>query len=368
MSGSFPTFSRWFDSPGWPLARWTSTPWWPADTLATQQYALLQLLSTAVDERLELAPIVTSLAKEHRGRFRRRLYRLSKRLAAGTLLPDALEQTPGTLSEEQTLAIRFGTQSGTLPEVLRMLIQSHDQSLQSIRYRVRQITFYGTFVGVLFLLVLSFIMIKIIPSFQAILDDFSLDMTTSLKLLVGASNLLVQLGPIILLGMIFCYWLVRTDLPQRFFRRRILSRIFQPVSELRTAGVLRLLAIAQQSGRPLPASLSTLARYHYDSMIRNKLLFARNEVEQGAELWMSFAAVKLISPAESRVLENSIAADSAVWTLQHLADWKCKLVERRLDVYIELLTPSVILLMASNVLLTALATLTPLFEMTTALS
>jgi len=326
------------------------------------------MLSVAVTERLELAPLVTSLANENRGRYRRRLYRFAKRMAAGTSLPDALEQTPGTLSDEQMLAVRFGIQSGTLPEVLGCLVEQRDQSLNSISHRVRQVGFYGVLVGILFLLVLTFIMTKIIPSFQAILDDFSLDITEPLKLLIGVSNAVVQLGPIIPLALLFCWWLVKSELPQRFFRRRVLSRLFKPITQLRTANILRLLAIAQQAGRPLPGSLSTLARYHYDSMIRNKLLFARNEVEQGTEIWSSLAKTGLLASAESRALESSAAANSTAWTLQHLADWKRNHVARRFDIYIELLMPVVIVLMALVVLFTALATLTPLFKMINELS
>lgn len=371
MSESFPTFGRfagWLGRLVWPFSLWTSTPWWPADTLASQQHALLQVLSVATTERLDLAPLVTSLANEHRGRYRRRLYRFVKRIAAGTSLPDALEQTPGTLSDDQMLSIRFGIQSGTLPEVLSSLVEHREQSLNPIGDRIRQICFYGLVLSTLFLLVLTFIMVKIIPSFQAILYDFSLDTTGPLELLIGVSNAIVELGPIIPLALLFCWWLVKSERPQRFFRRRVLSRVIKPVTQLRSANILRLLAIAQQAGRPLPGAVSTLARYHYDSMIRSKLLFVRNEIEQGADLWKSFSKTHLLAPAESKALESSASANSLAWTLQHLANWKRNRVVRRFDIYIEFLMPAVIILMASAVLLTALATLTPLFKMINDLS
>ncbi len=350
------------------MSQWTSTPWWPADTLASKQQALLQVLSAAVAERLEVAPLVMSLAQEQRGRYRRRLFRLGKRIAAGTSLPAALEQTPRALSDEQMLAIRFGIQSGTLTEVLRSLVDQHEQSSNPIGHRLRQIGFYGTFVGVLFFLVLSFLMIKIVPSFNAIMDDFELESTEPLKLLVKITDALVQTGPLIPLMLLFGVWLLKSEYPQRFFRRRVLSRIFKPVARLRSANLLNLLAVAQQAGRPLPGAISTLARYHYDSLIRHKLLFVRNEVEQGTDLWTSLTTARLLSPAESRALTNSTSADSTVWTLRHLAAWKRNRVARRFDIYVEFLLPIVIVLMASVVLLTALATLTPLFKMVDNLS
>ncbi|MGI9427902.1 MAG: type II secretion system F family protein [Bythopirellula sp.] len=366
MSESFPVFAsiaRWLSRPAWQFSRWTSTPWWPADTLASQQQALLQVLSVAVSERLEFAPLVTSLAMEHRGRYRRRLHRFAKRLAAGTSLADALEQTPGTLSDEQTLAIRIGSQSGTLIEVLRSLVAQREQSLNAIGHRFRQVGFYGALVGLLFVAVLTYIMLTIIPSFQAIMEDFDLEITEPLKLLIKASHSVVQLGPVIPLALLFCWAMVNSERPQRFLRRRVWSRFVKPVTQLRTASVLRLLAITQQTGRPLAGTISTLGRYHYDSKIRNKLLFVRNEVEQGTDLWKSLCDTRLLTAAESRVLESAVAAGTVDWTLRHLANWKRERALLRFNMYAEFMMPVVIILMASIVLLTALATLTPLFKL-----
>jgi len=370
LSKPFPTFARWISWLGHPvltISSWTSTPWWPADTLASKQRALLQLLSVAVAERLELAPLVRSFSEEHRGRYRRRLYRLSQRLAAGTSLPDALEQTPGVLTDEQMLAIRLGMQSGILSEVLPVLVDQQ-QSSSPVSHRLRQIGFYGTFLAILFFLVLSFILIKIVPSFQAIMFDFDIEGTEPLDFLIGISSAIVSTGLLLPLALLFCAWLILSEWSRRFFRRRMLSRIFRPVTQLRSANLLNLLAIAQQAGRPHPGTLSTLARYHYDSFIRNKLLFVRNEVEQGADLWKSLTQARLLSPAESRALTSSQTADSTVWTLRHLSAWKRNRIIRRCEIYVDFLVPAVIVLMAAVVLLTALATLTPLIKLTETLS
>lgn len=367
MTELFPTFARIWPGP-WNLPLQLSTPWWPADTLASKQRSLLRVLSVATAERLELAPLVGSLAEEHRGRYRRRLKRLAQRLAAATALPEALEQTPGALSDEQVLAVRFAIQSGTLCESLRSLVKRGEQPSNQIGHRMRQIGFYGTLVSAFFLLVLSFMMIKIIPSFRAIFDDFELSLPRLSELLIRISVAAVNYWYAIVLALIFAVWLVRSEISRRFFRRRVLSRMLPTVVQLRSADLLSLLAVAHQAGRPLPGAISTLARYHYDSLIRHKLLFVRNEVEQGAELSSSLAAAGLLSPAESRALASSTSTDTTVWTLRCLADWKQTRVARRFDTYVDFLLPAVVLFMASIVLFTAMATLLPLFELTMSLS
>ena len=140
------------------------------------------------------------------------------------------------------------------------------------------------------------------------------------------------------------------------------------MAKLRAAFLLDLLAVAQQSGRPLPGALSTLARYHYDSLIRHKLLYVRNEVEQGADVYDSMATARLLSPVESKALALAPQPDVRVWTMHRLASWKRRRVSGRLDLAVELVFPVVILMMASIVLLVALGTLSPLHSMISGLA
>ena len=337
MNQHFPTFERaWnafgnFSPAGWPLPQWLSTPWWIADTLTAKQRSLLRIVTVGINEKLELTPLIWSLATEHRGKYRRRLFQLARRLESGTPLPVALEQTPNVLSDEQLLAVRFAVQSGTLSQTLTETLSSSDTAAQQIANRLKQIIFYGGVVATLFTLVLTFMMVKIVPSFQAILDDFSLEITEPMEMLIVIANVITIWGPLFLLILLLFLWLAKSQAMRRFFRRRILSRMLKPVAQLRAANLLSLLAVTQENGRPLPGAISTLARYHYDSLIRRKLLFVRNEIEQGSELWSSMAKVRLLSTAEARALESAADAGALPWTMRKLAQWKQDRVTRRLD-------------------------------------
>lgn len=347
---------------------WLCTPWWPADTLAAKQRSLVRMLSAAAEEHLEAAPLVACLSREHRGRYRRRLRRLAHRLATGMSLADAVEQTPGALSDEEVLAVRFGDQSGTLSATLSNLLDTRNQATARIAARLRQMTFYSTVVLTMYILILTFLMIKIIPSFNAIFNDFELETPKPLQLLVFLSQMAVDYFYVILLVLLGLAWLFRSETSHRFFRRKIWSRIMPPVAQLRAADLLDLLSVTVQSGRPLTGSLSTLARYHFDTYIRHKLLFVRNEVEQGAKVWNAMAIVRLLTPAESTALECSTSPESQAWSLRQLAQLKRGRVARRIDLGVNLLQPLVILLLAGLVLFVAVACLSPLFNLIGGLS
>ncbi len=367
MQANFPTFDR-VKHALRRLSPVLTTPWWSADRLPLKQRALLRILKLAATERLEAAPLVASLAAEDRFRFRRRLRLLSRRLATGTLLSDALEQTPGVVSDQQQLAIRFGEQSGTLPAILTNLLEHDETTSKEVDRRLRQISFYATITLSIFVLVLSFILIKIIPSYQAIHDDFDLQMPEPLTLVIGASRFAEEYWFLIVLAIVAMIWLVRSERSRRFFRRKLGSRILPTVAQLRSADLLNLLSVSVHSGRPLAGALSTLARYHYDALVRHKLLFVRNEIEQGADIWESMAAARLLTPSESRALNDSTSSESRAWAMKQLAKLRRGRVGGRIEMVVMLLQAVVILLLAGAVLLVALACLVPLFDMVSGLA
>jgi type II secretory pathway component PulF len=367
FSSYFPTFLRAIHGT-LVLSPWKSTPPWPADTLASQQKSLLRILGVAAEDRLEGAPLIAALAIEHRGSYRRRLRRLARRLAGGMSLTDALEQTPGVLSDEHALAIRFGEQSGTLSTTLARLLDHPSPAEVRVVARLRQISFYFVVVGTIFLFIMSFFMIKIMPSFQAIFQDFEMNLPHITILMISISQVFVDYWFLFAIPLLVLAWLVRSQSSRRFFSRNISSRILRPIAQLRVANVLGLLAGNARAGRPLAGALSTLARYHFDAKLRHKLLFVRNEMEQGFDPWESMARAKLVSSAESDALAKASSSETRAWTLDRLADKKRGQVERRIDFYITLLQPAITLLIAAVVLFVAVACLAPVFNLTSSLT
>lgn len=330
-------------------------PWWPADSLDARQQSLAHVLRGAVAGQIALAPLVAGLAAEHRWTTRRRLNRLAKRLQQGTPLAEALEQTPGALADEEVLAIRFGSQLGILPAVLDGLLRDDATSGPRLRARFRRMTSYLGGILLIGTIITSFILFKIVPSFQAIMSDFEMSVPWALQTLIGIGNFVETylLLPILLLSAVA--WFLSAGPPKWYVRRLLAARILRPAAQLRSANLLELLALATRAGRPLAGALSTLARYHYDTAIRQKLLFVRNEVEQGANLWQSLKTVRLLTPAEARVLTLESPIGAPDWTMEQLAQARRTRVVSRIETLFDWLEPACILLPASAVLLIALA-------------
>ena len=311
-------------------SNWRSTPLWDADPQASVQASLVQLLSFAHRQRQPLAPLISGLAEEQRGVSRRRLRRLAMRLEQGMPLVDALEQTPGVLSDESVLTLRLGVQSGTLPAAFVALAGDDPSSRIHQSYRIRQALAYAAGLTLAFGFVGTFILVLIAPTFQYMLEEFGMASVTvwQFSTLMSVTSFLAQYLPLLIALGVLLGILIRLTKPVRLFQRTWAARLFATVAQRRAAHMLQMLALAIDAGRPLPSVFSTLARYHFDRYIRSRLLFARNEVEQGAEPWESLASAQLLSPEECRAISSLEPSQSRSWLMRRLADWKLVQADR----------------------------------------
>ena len=365
MSGlSSPTIDRWLAQRG-PL--WRASTWWPCDTRETMQRSLLRLLAVAHRERLDVTPLVGNLAEEHRGRYRRRLRRLARRLSDGTPLNDALEQTPDALSDEDVLALRLASQTGTLSATYESLLtESSSSAEQSVAIRRHNFVYFVIMLAIL-LLGVSFLVMFILPTLKYIHQDFGLTESSRLfEASLVVSQWFSNYAPLLILLVIaiaFLFW----AMPSRRFFRRVLAGRFPGIAQSRSCQLLQLLATTVEAGRPVPAAISTLARYHFDRRFRRRLLFARNEIEQGTDVWTSLADCHLLTPEESRAIGLCSSNESRAWSMQQLANWKLNQISSRRATLLRFVHPLITILLAGLVLLVGAAMIGFLAQMVNSL-
>lgn len=359
----FPTFLRWS---GWKFrpagltSGWRTSPWWKGESAELRQRTLLHVLYSAQAQRCDPAPLIEGLANEHRLGYRRTLGRLAKRLHEGVPLADALEQTPGALSDHQTLAIRCGSQLGSLLAYLETLIAQRDPEERTAQRRLRELRLYGLTMVAALVVASAFMAIRVVPHIAVILDESQGEEPLAMRAyraLLGSGTLAgVAVALLLILGS-------RRLRQGRFVRRSLWGRLIPWVAALRGAGVLQLLQPAAAAGRPMTSAVSTLARYHYDPGVRGKLLIARNNVEQGAELAEALADVKLLSRSEARALSLAASSESRSWMLQSLAAHRQRRILQRLDLWLAWAQPLLVTCIAIAVALPLIAVLTSLIRL-----
>lgn len=347
---------------------WRMTRLLVGDDQEAVSQSLIRLAAIASQERIELAPLIENLGKEHRRASRGKLLRLARRINAGSTFIEALEQTPNLLRDEDLLSLKFASQSGTLPQAYDEMISRFAARSREHRDHVRQALSYAVALSIAFFLLIAFQMTFIAPTFKQMFSEFGLRLPASLRSLIGVTDFLAQFLPLLmLLGAIALAltWLLK---PIRALHRRLGSRIFPSVAQLRRSQLLRMLALSSDAGRPIPGSLSTLARNHFDPGLRLKLLVARNEVEQGTDTWRSLQEANLLSEAEASAFANASSPELRSWAMRRLAQQKEDGVVRKNTVLTLLLHPAIVLVFGAITLWVTSAFFSVLISMISSLS
>jgi len=313
--------------------------------------SLLGLLCVANQERLLLAPLIEAFATEHRGRIRDQLKRLAQRVRSGTSLIESLEQTRGVLSDEKLLQLRFAFHAGTIGDSLEALSHREADSANDMRLQFKRTLLAEGLNFLIVLIAASPIILYLVPTYLQLWSDIDIPATTSAKFLNSIPAFLTHYAGSILTAFVtlgLCMWLLK---PMQWFRRRYASRWFSPIANLRSATLLRILSTSAIEGRPLPGSLSTLARYHYDANVRSKLLYARNEVEQGVEPWSSLSNTGILTPGETKALREASNSRVQSWLMLQFAHAKEDRVYQRVSILLSFVHPVMTLLFGIVVLL-----------------
>jgi type II secretory pathway component PulF len=316
---------------------------------------VLRLIAVAAEENVPLAPLLSAWADSERGVQVHRLRRVVRLLNKGLPLPDAIEQVRGLVSDDDALAVRVGSQAGTLATTLRTHLSQNDQRFFLANVKLRQAFWYFLLILFIGVFIVTFLQVKIMPEFEKIMSEFGMQPNAFFTASVALADFVSRYWYffagllLLLLGSFF------SRKPGRFVRTYILNPLFKPLQDIRSANMLSHLAGTIAAGRPALGAVSTLARYHYDSVARQQMLVARNDVEQGANLWTSLVRNKVLSPADAAALGTCQPLGNEAWMLSQLATLKRARAAAWSERVAGWLLPLVVLVMGSFVLLQALA-------------
>ena len=327
---------------------------------ATQQQGLLWLLTVSAERAMPLIPAVEAFAQELGGTFGRRARRLAGMLTAGVPLPDALDRCPGLLPRYAEPAIHVGCETGTLAQALRRAATVYDRDAPmwlALQGKIAYLLLLPAFGGLL----LTFIMLKIIPSFETIFKDYGATLPPLTRGLIGVANLSVQfwfvLWPLYLLGPALLFYLpiryfgwTDWDLPGmgRF------TRLFD------AAEILDTLALVAGQERPLPQAVAALAHAYPKKRIRLRLSQAAADMMLGGEWCECLYRYGVIRRPERAILQAAQRVGNLPWALREMADSVRRRLAYRVQAAAQMLFPPIVILMGLVVLFIVAALFVPI--------
>jgi type IV pilus assembly protein PilC len=142
-------------------------------------------------------PILRSLrileTQQKPGRLKNALMDVGDEIESGATLSEAMAKSPKVFNRLYINMIKAGEAGGALEVILRRLSEFLDRS-ESLKRKVKGALIYPIVVILAAVGILTFIMLRIVPVFQKMFEEFGLKLPVMTQILINISNWVVKYG------------------------------------------------------------------------------------------------------------------------------------------------------------------------------
>jgi general secretion pathway protein F/type IV pilus assembly protein PilC len=292
------------------------------------------------------------------------------KVADGTSLADAMAQHPNAFNELTVSMVRAGQEGGFLEDVLKRTA-TFTEHQEDMRAKVVGAMAYPVFLAVVGLLVLNILVIFFVPRFEAIfkkLEDQG-DLPTLTIWLMAFSNFLQHYGLWLLLGIIaFIWWFRRWARSETGRYRTDGWRLKLPgfghlYRNFALARFARILGTLLHNGIPILQSLHIAKDSTGNKVLAEAIEQSAQNVTAGEKLAAPLAANQYFPKDLVEMVAVAEEANTLETVLVEIADGIEKRTGRQLELFVRLLEPVMLLVMAAVTLVVVMGLLLPVFKM-----
>lgn len=289
----------------------------------TQRRVNCWTLSLAMEKRIPMNQTILSLAAESGMLMRARLWQLYCYLESGARFEDAICGVPKVIPRFALPLFRIGCLAGRPKTAMQIICSQEDSEDHQISQTLLGRLFYLTICYGMFLLIMIFLTIKIVPAFTKIGQDFGYVDRLPFMAWLHSICSFCFLEPVALIfswGLLMLLWLcfylllrligvVTFDLPGT-------ARFMRPSHRAR---VQESLALAAECEMPMADALRELAMFYPTWRVRDRLSRVCGRVNSGRDWKAELLEVDLLSKTEYAVVQSAEALGDLPWALRLLA-------------------------------------------------
>ncbi len=296
-----------------------------------------------------------------------------EKVADGTPLAEAMRQHPKVFGELGVSMVRAGEEGGFLEDVLKRIatFTEHQQELKS---RVVSAMVYPVFLltmgSIIVVLILVFFVPKFEPIFSRMKERDGLPWATELLMSMSGN---MQTYGIVAVALLIggCYALAKAIETETGRRRFDLLRIraigFGPIiRSLAIARFCRILGTLLHNGVPILQSLRIAKDATGNVVLTDAIANAAESVSAGKSLAQPLAVSHQFPVEIIEMISVGEEANNLEQVLINVADTMEQRTNRRLDMFVRLLEPLLLLIMAGIILFVMLALLVPILQSSSA--
>ena len=257
-----------------------------------------------------------------------------------------------------------GAMTGTLPRALREaagLRAARDIAWGWIATRCA----YLVLVFVALEVSLGFMTWSIAPRLQAITSSFNIPLPTITAATIGVSNYIFEdqapmTAVLLVIEVLLLLFLPLSQCNVFQWNIPFLDSLFRRRHSLM---VLRALALAVEGQRPLSEGLAVLARHYPSAWVKRRLARVEREVNSGRYWVDALVANGLLRQADAAVLSAAERVGNLEWALREMAAGGERRIGYRLQFWLQILIPMVVLVLGVLVFVICVAYFLPLVRM-----
>jgi len=331
----------------------------------------LWTLALAVENDLPLDDEVEAFAIPLWRKHRKKYVDLAGRLRDGRSLIDGLE-LGGVLPATIVAELRAAQAAGTLPQALRAVAARQTGSLLTNRFNssIAITAVYVWSILTTVFAVVSFIMYYIIPKYKAIFEDFGVELPAWTVQSIRLSDWLISYFYLSmpLLSLPIIAGIVATLVGVVGWGNLNYPLMMRWFPRWDAPGLLRGLAYAVHSQRPLSETLEEMAEHQRRSDVTERLQRMQQSLDLGQPLSTVLTQEGYVRPIEADALAAAARAGNLHWALRTLAESMERTGWHRTQFWLEFLKPAAVLMVGCVVAFFVIAFFLPLVKLINQLS
>lgn len=290
-------------------------------------------LATLIGAGLPLLRSLRVLKEQRRGAASAVLGKIADDIEQGALFSEALSKHPASFPRIYVAMVRAGEAGGALEIVLSRLADFMEKEAK-LRGKIKSAMAYPTVVLFVTIGMLTFIMLKIVPTFIQIFEDMEVgDLPAPTKLVISISKLMLHKSYIIVIGIVALVILYRILTKIKFTKYwidmlKLKIFLFGPiVSKTIIARFARTFATLISSGVPILQALQIVRDTVGNDVIANGINEIRNRVREGEGIAGPMLRTKVFPP----MVTNMVAVGEETGQMDTMLDKIADAYEAEVD-------------------------------------
>jgi len=331
--------------------------------LITRQMATMIGAGIAINDTLQ------SIAAQNMAPVNRDvLTNVRSQLVEGKRLSESLQSEPASFDRLYIAMIAAGEASGDLAGILDRVAEYAEKS-ENVKNKARAALIYPAVLSVVALGVLTLLITMVVPKIANQFQNFDTELPLATQIVVGASDVLVRFGPLMLAGLLMLGLAFRSALTNAAFRLRVDTRLLAlPVigrfsRMVASARFARTLGTLLDGGSPVLDALRAARETQGNHLLRKAIDEAYVEVFEGGSLSAAFRRVEVFSPLLVYMMAMGEKSGSLPMLLLKSAEYLEQEVDGWTQSFLSLLEPLIVGIMGLVVGFIVMSIMLPIMQL-----